>query len=80
MNLLPRDTEALCGGDNRDFQLIERVADQLAGGGVDFSSPYFLSLSVIANRADLHGGLIKIERSHRRSRRSTRRRRLQARL
>jgi len=53
MNLLPRDIDALCGGDNRYFQLIERVADQLAGVEWIFPSPYFLSLPDRSGAVDI---------------------------
>src|SRR5487761_2154583 len=42
VELLPRDAEALGCGDNRNVQLIERVANQLAGAGWIFHLHVFL--------------------------------------
>src|ERR1700732_936091 len=43
VKLLPRDTEALCCGDNRNVDIVERVADQLARGGWIFHLHFFLA-------------------------------------
>jgi hypothetical protein len=43
VKLLPRDPETLGGGNNRNLQLVERIADQAAGVGRFFISVPLLS-------------------------------------